>query len=64
MDPWEFTECTNYPPPPTPPPPQIKEKGGFPMGNGQDHFSTTGKIASVPTATHNNNSWRAWVVQS
>ena len=34
------------------------------MGNGQDHFLTTGKIASVPTATHNNNSWRAWVVQS
>ena len=30
------------------------------MGNGQDHFLTTGKIASVPTATHNNNSWRAW----
>ena len=58
MDPWEFTECTNYPRP------QIKEKGGFPMGNGQDHFLTTGKIASVPTATHNNNSWRAWVVQS
>ena len=34
------------------------------MGNGQDHFLTTGKIASVPTATHNNNSWRAWAVQS